>query len=419
MMIPVWKTRRADRAGAATGFGAVFGVGLLGALAILWWRGGDTAEAADIDPARVVAVERRDVLDGVNASGRIEPLARVAVMSRASGIVEALFVDEGDVVTAGQVLAELDREQLEAQWSQDQADLLAAQARVEAAKARLAETRVRVDDPEVEFLEKDLERTATLFEQGRVSAKDRDDAQRALAIARFRVAQVKANLPVLEASITEAAAQLASAEAALERSATALREATVKSPIDGVVLLREKEVGDGVSSILTAGGNATQLMTLGDLSEMYVEARVDEVDLGRIHVGMPAQITVDAYRGVVLAGEVRRIAPAGTLDGNGIVTFEVEVTVKDPEGILRPDMTADAKLVIERRDGVPVLPQVALRSGEGGEFTVDRVIGEGEEARLERVVVKPGISDGLMTEVLEGLSAGDRVLLPIARRGGR
>lgn len=419
MKIPTWKKRSAGRAGAASGFGAVFGVGLLGALAILWWRGGDTAEAADIDPARVVVVERRDVLDGVNASGRIEPLARVAVMSRASGIVEALFVDEGDVVTAGQVLAELDREQLEAQWNQDQADLLAAEARVEAAEARLAETRVRVDDPELEFLERDLERVATLFEQGRVSAKDRDDAQRALEIARFRVAQVKANLPVLEASIAEAAAQLAAAEADLERSATALREATIKSPIDGIVLLREKEVGDGVSSILTAGGNATQLMTLGDLSEMYVEARVDEVDLGRIHVGMPAQITVDAFRGAVLEGEVRRIAPAGTLDDNGIVTFEVEVTVKDPEGILRPDMTADAKLVIERRDDVPALPQVALRSDEDGTFTVDRVVGEGEEARLERVVVKPGISDGLMTEVLEGLEAGDRVLLPIARRGGR
>jgi HlyD family secretion protein len=219
---------------------------------------------------------------------------------------------------------------------------------------------------------------------------------------------------VLEASVAGAQADLAATAAAVERSETALREATIRSPIDGIVLVRSKEVGDGVSSILTAGGNATQIMTLGDLSEMYVEARVDEVDLGRIHVGMPARVTVDAHRGSTLAARVARIAPAGSVDSNGIVTFEVRVTVEDPDGLLRPDMTADARLIIDQRDAVPTLAHSALTRTADGGWTAQRVLGTGATERVEVVDVGIGLSDGLMTEIVSGLSLGDRVLLPDA-----
>jgi len=411
------RRRRSDaRAGGAAGTGLTVGAVLLAAAGLFLWSRADGTEAGAGDADRIVTVEARDVIDSVNATGRVEPVARVAVMSRASGIIEKLHADEGDLVEAGQVLVELDRELLEAQVAQDEADVLAAQARVEAAKARVAEARARLADPEPEFLRREAARIAELFEQGDVSVRERDEAERALAIAEFRVTMVEATLPGFEASITEAEAQLASARASLERSATSLREATVLSAIDGVVLVRDTEVGDGVSSLLTAGGNATEIMTLGDLSEQYIEARVDEVDLGRIHVGMPAIITVDAYRGVELEGSVRRIAPAGSLDDNGIVTFEVEVSVEDPNKILRPDMTADAKLVIERRDGVASLPQVALRQGPDGGWTVEQVVGEGADLRVEVVDVVPGLSDGLMTEIREGLAPGDRVRMPIAAR---
>ena len=382
--------------------------------AFLWLRGRGASASTALDPARIVAVEARDVIDSVNANGRVEPLARVAVMSRASGIIEALYADEGDRVQADQVLAELDREQLQAQFEQDEAGLLAAQARLEASRARLAEAQVRTEDPEIDFLRRELERLDGLRERGDVSIKEHEDAARALAAAEFRVRLVEASLPVLKADVTEAEAGLASSEANLDRSATALKEATILCPIDGMVLVRDKEVGDGVSSILTAGGNATEIMVLGDLSQMHIEARVDEVDLGRIHDGMPALVTVDAHRGKELWGEVRRIAPAGSIDNNGIVTFEVEVSVEDPEGLLRPDMTADAKLVIDRRDGVPSLPQTAFQLGEDGAWRVQKV--EGDQTRS--VEVELGLSDGLMTEIRSGLSVDDRVLLPLAR-GGR
>ncbi len=416
-----WQGSAARRRGALGGLGLALGLVISGGLAWLWWRSASDSGGADVDPDRIVRVETRDVIDSVNATGRVEPLARVAIMSRASGIIEAFFADEGDEVAVGQVLVELDREQLEAQWAQDEAGRLAAKARVEAAHARLAEARVRVVDPEPKFLRREVARLSELHERGDISIRDLDEASRTLANSEFRVALVEASLPILAAAVTEAEAVLVAAEAALERSATALREATILCPIDGVVLVRDKEVGDGVSSILTAGGNATEIMTVGDLSDMYVEARVDEVDLGRIERGMPALITVDAYRGVVFEGLVRKVAPAGSIDDNGIVTFQVEVSVDDPERILKPDMTAEARLVIARRDGVSSLPQIAVRPGpptDGGSpgWVVDRVVGEGEDARVESVPVAVGLSDGLMTEITGGLEVGDRVLLPIARR---
>jgi len=396
----------------------VLGLGILGALGLTWWFTSTGVEAAgDVDQDRIVVVETADLIDSVTASGRVEPLARVAVMSRASGIIKELFVDEGDVVKEGQILAELDREQLEAQHAQNQAGLLAAEARVDAALARIEEAKVRVADPELAFLEKDVERLTELFADGNVSQKERDDVERAMVAARFRVDQAKANLPILAAAVAESRAELAAALAGLERGETALREATIRCPMDGVVLVRDKEVGDGVSSILTAGGNATQLMTLGDLSKMHIEARVDEVDLGRIREEMPVLVTVDAFRGRVLEGFVQRIAPAGSIDDNGIVTFEVRIAVEDPDGILRPDMTADAKLVLNKREGALVLPQTAIARGEGNTWKADLVVGEGEAARTEAVTIELGLSDGLMTEILSGLSVGDRVLLPRSGRG--
>lgn len=409
----------AGRRGASA-MGTLLAVGLLAALAFGWWYAREErAGARAIDPDRIVEVAVVDLVDGVTASGRVEPLARVAVMSRASGILKELLVDEGDVVARGQVLAELDREQLEAQLAGDRADLASAEARLAAAGARVAEARVRLEDPELAFRRREAERLRQLYESGDVTLREADEAERALSAVEFRIAQAQAALPVLEASVAEAEAEVASASAALERSETALREATIRCPMDGVVLVRSKEVGDGVSSILTAGGNATQILTLGDLSEMYVEARVDEVDLGRIRTGMSAVVTVDAHRGRELAGEVLRIAPAGSVDANGIVTFEVRVSVEDPDGLLKPDMTADAKLVVARRDGVPVLPQRALRRGAGGAWLVDRVTGSGEELALEEVRVELGLSDGLVTEIASGLAPGDRVLVPETAPGRR
>jgi len=402
--------------------------GVCCAVALGWWyTGGKGGHETTIDAARIVRVERADLIDAVTANGRVEPIARVAVMSRASGIVEKLYVDEGDAVEQGQILAELDREQLEAQVDRDEADLKSAEARLAAARASVLEAQLQLEDPAIDFLEREAARQEKLFKQNSVSLKEREDSARNLASSRFELDLIRARIPILEASVDEALANLASARAALERSRTTLSETTIRSPIDGVVLVRDKEVGDGVSSILTAGGNATQIMSLGDLSRMHIEARIDEVDLGRIRVGMATLITIDAYRGKELTGRVERIAPAGSIDDNGIVTFQVRIVVDDPEELLRPDMTADAKLVIDRRDGVLVLPQRALVRGGDGTWSVQRVTGEvgGEHGskngtqHIETIPVEIGLSDGLKTEVVGELSEGDRVLVQASSPRGR
>jgi HlyD family secretion protein len=396
-----------ERGGAATNLLAVM---MLAGGGAAWWYMDTHREIAPLDEARIVTVQRQDLLKAVLATGRIEPEARVDVMSRASGIVKTIYVDDGDEVAKDQVLAELDREQLLAQHDENLANLEAAMARLAAAKARLDESRVRLEDPEVEFAARQVKRIEDLFVQGDESATNLDDARLKLRSAQHRIDQTRANIPVLEAGVLQAEADLKSAQASADRTATSLREATIKSPIDGIVLIRDKEVGDGVSSILTAGGNATKLMTLGDLSKIYVIARVDEVDVGRIHMGMRAVITSDAYRERVFEGEVVRIAPAGTVDGNGIVSFEVKISVKDPQKMLRVDMTANTKLVLEERKDGLALPQKALARAPKG-WKVERVVSV-MPPLTEEVEVKIGVSDGLITEIAEGLAEGDRVLLP-------
>jgi RND family efflux transporter MFP subunit len=249
-----------------------------------------------------------------------------------------------------------------------------------------------------------------------VSFRDADAAARQLVAARFRVKLVEASLPVLQAALDGARADLDAAQASLDRSSTALQEASIYCPIDGIVLVRDTEVGDGVSSILTAGGNATQIMSLGDLSRMHVEARVDEVDLGKIKAGMPAIVSVDAHRGQTLTGHVERIAPAGSVDQNGIVTFEVRVSIDDDKGLLKPDMTSDIQLVLDRRQDVLTLPQRALKRNAKGAWIATRVVSEEPTPKLEEVEVELGLSDGLITEIVSGLSEGDRILVPVSRR---
>lgn len=381
--------------------------------AAYWWYDKNQLPPP-IDPVRTVKVVREDVLKAVLATGRIDPEARVDVMSRASGILKQLFVEEGDVVHKDDVLAELDREQLQAQHAENLANQAAAKARLDAAKARLDEAKVKLVDPEQQFAVNDANRMRELVKDGSVNQKELDDAELRLANVTYRLEQVKASIPVLDAGVGQAQADLDSAIAAVDRSQTSLREATIRSQMDGLVIKRIKEVGDGVSSILTAGGNATKIMTLADTSKLYVKAKVDEVDVGKAHVGMRAVISSDSQRERTFEGEVVRIAPAGTVDDNGIVSFEVKVLVDDPEHLLKVDMTANTRLVLEQHKATLALPQKAIRRTPDGGWTVTRVVSLAPPV-TEDVKVEVGVSDGLKTEIVKGVAEGDRILLPSER----
>lgn len=406
--------RLRERGGAVTNL--LMAMVLAGAGATYWYYG-QNKKAIPLDEARIVKVERKDLIKAVLATGRIEPEARVDVMSRASGILKELLVEEGDIVAKDQVLAVLDREQLQAQDDENAANLQAAEARLAAAMARLEEAKVRLDDPEIEFAEREAARIEKLYEDGNETEDAVDDARLRVRNVKYRIAQIHANIPVLDAGVLQSKADLASARASKDRTETAIREATIRSPIDGIVLIRDKELGDGVSSILTAGGNATKIMTLGDLSKTYVEARVDEVDVGRIYVGMRAVISSDAFRDKKFEGKVIRVAPAGTVDNNGIVSFVVKMALDDPNKEMRVDMTANTKLVLEEKPGGLALPQRALSRGTKGKSKVTKVISV-DPPVTEVIEVTTGVSDGLETEIVSGLAEGDRVLLPADRPPG-
>src|SRR3989454_6688742 len=196
-----------------------------------------------IDPSKIASAERGDLARVVVATGKIQPLTKVEVKSKASGIVKKLYADYGDTVREGQILAELDKETLQAQVREARAQLLSAQA-------ALQRTRVEAQGPDIPFLRSAVERARRLYEQGLISTNVLEDAQKEYELALNKQRAAHSNVSVNEAEV-------ARARATLERADTDLRNSTIVSPMTGLVLSRDVGVGDAVSSILILGSQAT------------------------------------------------------------------------------------------------------------------------------------------------------------------
>jgi len=222
----------------------------------------------EIDPSKLAAAERGDLAKVVVATGKIQPLSKVEVKSKASGIVKKLYVDYGDHVKAGQLLAELDKIQLEASLRAAQANYQAAQAAKDSSEATLERNKVDAEGPDVPFLKLNMERAEQMFKDGVMSKSLVEDAEKNYQLALNKQVSAQRNLAVSRAEIAKAVAQEAQAKAALENTEEDLRNSTIISPIDGLVLSRDVNVGDAVSSILVLGSQATLIMTLGDVSEV-------------------------------------------------------------------------------------------------------------------------------------------------------
>jgi HlyD family secretion protein len=212
------------------------------------------------------------------------------------------------------------------------------------------------------------------------------------------------------AKVSEARAQVAQAGAAVERAEEELTNATIRAPIRGTVLTRDVEIGSAVSSILNLGANASLVMTLGDIQQVFVRGKVDEADIGLITLGLPARITVESFKDTVFQGKVTQISPIG-VDKDNVTTFEVEVSIDNPAHQLKANMTANAEIVLEEHTDVLIVPEAAITYDAQKQPSVE--IADPVAAKGRRTVpVKIGIGNGTRTEVLEGLSAGDKVVLP-------
>jgi HlyD family secretion protein len=362
-----------------------------------------------IDPDKLASVERGDIARSVVATGKIEPLTKVEVKSKASGIVERLFVDAGDRVKTGQVLAQLDKEQLQAAVGEAQANLEAAEAGKQAAEASYQKNIVDAQGPDVPFLKSDMERAQTSYKQGLIALNAMQDAEKNYQLALNRQVSAQRNVLVSKAGVAEADAQIAQSKAALENANENLQYATIASPIDGEVLSRDVEVGDAVSSILVLGSQATLVMTLGDTSEVYVKGQVDESDIGKVYLGQPARIVVESFKDRAFQGRVTKIAPLGEEKDN-VTTFEVRVSIVNATGELRANMSANAEIILEEKENVLLMPEGAVIFDKD-KNTLAEIPDPKSDTGRRRVPVKLGISNGVKAEVLSGLSQGQQVVL--------
>jgi len=348
---------------------------IVAAAAAAWWYWAGE-EAPGTARYRTQAVDRGDIVQAVTANGTLSPLTVVQVGTQVSGTVYKVHVDFNDLVKEGQVLAELDPALLQATLKQTEASLENARATLELTLSNVA-------------------RTETLFKRNLAPDSDLDQARERAKVA---------------------AAQVKTAEAQVERDRTNLRYAVIRSPIAGVVINRQVNVGQTVAASFQT---PTLFQIAQDLRKMQIDTSVAEADVGTLSTSFPVTFTVDAFPGQTFQGRILQIRLNPTIQAN-VVTYNVVVEADNPEGRLLPGMTAHVSIrVAERRDVLRV-PNAALsfrpRDRDDEEAAAKPVRGtriyrlDGDSPRA--IAVRTGITDGNHTEIVEGdIAAGDQVVV--------
>ncbi len=433
--------------------GLLWLVGIAIAAAASWYYfGSKAARAASAHSLfRTAKVERGEVVEGVAASGTVQPTVLVQVGTQVSGVIEKLFVDFNAKVTAGQTIALLDSRRPAAQIAQDEAAVARAKADLERIRALVAQARSDVDrakavvaasQADVERVhalltqaEHDLDRQKTLVDRKLTSPADYDAALATkgsltaqLGSAEAAVLQNQAQVAVAEATVRQDEAQVGVGEAAVAQAAALLKGdqvnldyTTIVSPVDGVVVSRNVDVGQTVAASLQA---PTLFLIAQDLTKVQVQTSVSEADVGKVHESQKTRFTVDAYTDKTFDGVVSQVRMASTTVSN-VVTYTVIVDASNPDGLLFPGMTANVVFEVSRSapDALRV-PATALRlqpaadllesAGtpkregvrEGGKrgaaaakAKASFVYATTPDNRLRAIPVLAGISDGMFTIV--------------------
>jgi HlyD family secretion protein len=367
------------------------------------------ARGSAIDPNRLAKVTRGDVARSVVATGKIQPITQVEVKSKASGIVEKLYVDINNQVHKGQELAQLDQEEIQAEVEAQRAQLAAAEANVITSQANIAQDRVNAAAPDLAMYKATLDRNIEMQKEGIVSRQTLDDANRDYLAALTRRDSSRAQITVDTAKLKQARAQVEQSEASLKQLEEQLSYTTIVAPMDGVILSRDVEIGDAVSSILVLGSTATLIMTEGDINEVYVQGKVDEADIAHVYMGQQARIKVESFRDRVFNGKITKIAPMG-VEKDNVTTFEVRVSINNPGGELKANMTANAEILLDEHKGVLTVPENAVSYDSQKNASVE-IPDKSQKDGERQVPVKVGLSNGSVTEVVSGLKEGDTVVL--------
>jgi HlyD family secretion protein len=367
------------------------------------------AKGSTIDPNRLAKVTRGDVARSVVATGQIQPITKVEVKSKASGIVEKLYVDINNVVKKGQPLAQLDQQEIQAQVEAQKAQLASAEANVGTYDANIEQDKVNAAAPDLPMYKATLDRNLEMVKEGIVSRQVYDDANKDYLAALTRRDSSKAQIGVDTAKLRQAKALVQQSEASLKQLEEQLSYTTIVAPMDGVILSRDVEIGDAVSSILVLGSTATLVMTEGDVNEVYVDGKVDEADIAHVYMGQPARIKVESFRDRVFNGKVTKIAPMG-VEKDNVTTFEVRVSINNPGGELKALMTANAEILLDEHKGVLTVPENAVVYDNQKNASV-MIPDKAQKDGQRKVGVTVGLSNGSVTEILSGLKEGDQVVL--------
>ncbi|OYY94599.1 MAG: hypothetical protein B7Y41_07165 [Hydrogenophilales bacterium 28-61-23] len=364
---------------------------------------------------RLAKIERGALSAAVSASGTLSALVTVQVGSQVSGLIKEIKADFNSPVKQGQIIARLDPETFESRVAQAEADLNAATSATEVARGNLGVRQAEVNKAQIALDEalRNLERKRSLIAQGFLSAAELDSAQSAAATAREQLRLARADAGVANAQVANTQAQAGQRRAALNQARIELDRTVIRSPVDGVVISRNVDVGQTVA----ASFQAPVLFTIArDLRKMEVNVAVDEADVGRVQTGQKMRFTVDAFPGERFTAQVTQIRKAPQTSNN-VVTYSVMATLDNPDLKLLPGMTASARILTEERKDVLKLPNEALRfrpvQADGAPIKLEvrgREEGPGIPGRVwllkdgqpVPVSVRLGVSDGKNTEMLKG-----------------
>ena len=316
---------------------------------------------------QVTTLEPTTISSSVTATGTVEPIKQVEVGTQVSGIIDKIYVDYNSVVKAGQLIAELDMSVLRTE--------------LESSRANLNSSKVEYD-----YQKKNYERIKSLYEKELVSATEFESAEYSWSKAKFAYSQAESNYTKAQKNIGYA---------------------KIYSPIDGVVLSRAVDEGQTVAS----GFSTPTLFTIAnDLTAMQVIANVDEADIGAVKEGQRVEFEVDAYPEDTFSGTVTQVRLQATTTSN-VVTYQVVINAPNPDLKLKPGLTANITIYTLDKHDVIAVPVRALRfTPEGEKYRENTVWKQLPDGKLEPATVKTGVSDGIQTEILEGLQAGDRVV---------
>ncbi len=366
-------------------------------------------------PRGKARVHRGSIRLEVTATGAVKPQvgAEVRVGSRISGKVERLFVQAGDRVERGQLVAVIEHKDLEARMKAARRDMEGAEAtlgkvkEVYPAKIEAQRAVVRRYRAEVSLARLEYKRIKALLREELVSQDDLDRAERDLKVKRAQLGEALNTLRSLEdeyrRELQKARADMGAARQRYKEARVRLKYAYIYAPIAGVVSSVTTQEGETV----VAGLNAPTFITVVDLSRLQVDAYVDETDIGKIRPGQQVRFTVDAYPDKVFRGVVKTVYP-GAIIRNNVVFYDTAIEIKTPyRGLLKPEMTADVTVIAGEKRGVLVVPSSAVKIGMDGK-SYCFVQEKGKWVKRE---VKTGWESEGKVEILQGLREGEVVAL--------